>query len=79
MTDQKFSFEEALLDPEKFYSDPTQVSADVRWSQDQKREILLAWKANEQALIIAAGEGLEGGERPHLKTVLLELEKMEKP
>lgn len=65
-----------LSDPEKFYSRPALVSADDRWNAAEKRKILEAWEANEQALIRAASEGLQGGERPHLRDVIEELKKL---
>lgn len=66
-----------LLTPEEHYETPASVSSDARWSKDQKIKILRAWKANEEALLRAADEGMDGGERPHLKQVAEELKKME--
>ncbi|WP_380055471.1 hypothetical protein ACFE33_00495 [Falsihalocynthiibacter sp. SS001] len=77
MADKSVTHKDVLLDPEKFYSNPAEVSSDARWSDPEKREILLAWKSNEQALLRAANEGLDGGERPHLARVIKELNKFE--
>lgn len=71
------TLKETLLTPEKFYEAPADVSADTRWSAVQKREILLAWKSNEEALLRASDEGLDGGERPHLRQVTEELGKFD--
>jgi len=71
------AFEDVVLTPEKHYEVPAEVSADQRWSLAQKEEILRAWKSNEEALLRAADEGLDGGERPHLGLVAKELRKIE--
>lgn len=71
------TFKETLLTPEKYYETPADIAGDARWSTVQKREILQAWKSNEEALLRAASEGLDGGERPHLRQVTEELQKMD--
>jgi hypothetical protein len=71
------NLKDVLLTPEEHYETPASVSADARWTKDQKIKILRAWKTNEEALLRAADAGMDGGERPHLKLVAEELKKME--
>ena len=71
------SFKDVKIGPDKFYDCPGDVSADNRWDRQQKQDILLAWKSNEEALLRAANEGLAGGERPHLQAVIVELERLD--
>lgn len=71
------TLKDICLTPEKFYETPKDVTADAKWSAEQKQEILQAWKLNEEALLRASGEGMDGGERPHLQQVGDELEKLE--
>lgn len=77
MADRSFTYDDVRPDPEKFYSDPADISKDTRWSDQEKRDLLLAWEENEKALMRADSEGLEGGERPQLRLVALELEKLD--
>ena len=70
------TLKDICLTPEKFYETPKDVAVDDRWSSDQKQEILQAWKLNEEALLRASNEGMDGGERPHLQLVVDELEKL---
>ena len=72
-TTEENSFDDVLMDPEKFYSDPADVSADARWTDLEAQKILAAWKANEEALMRAATEGLTGGEQQQLDDVAKEL------
>lgn len=73
----KAKYEETLLAPEKHYNAPSDVTADDSLSNTQKREILEAWKANENALIRASSEGMDGENRPHLDQVVHEIDKLD--
>lgn len=73
MNSKKFSFDDALLDPSKYYGTPKDAARDAQFSVAQRREILQAWQEDEEALIRASDEGLDGGERPHLRQVIEEL------
>jgi len=75
MTDA--NFKDTLLTPEEHYTAPADVAKDDRWSDAQKQEILEAWKTNAEALVRATGEGMDGGERPHLGEVIEELDKLQ--
>lgn len=70
------ALKDICLSPDKHYETPKDVVADDTWTSDQKREILQAWKLNEEALLRASNEGMDGGERPHLQSVVDELEKL---
>lgn len=56
------------------YDSPTELLADTSLTQDKKIELLEAWCADEEALIRASDEGLDGGERPDLRHIQLALE-----
>jgi hypothetical protein len=71
------SLNEILLSPKKFYKQPSDVSNDSRLNESDKRKVLEAWKADEEALLRASDEGLDGGEQPHLKSVAKELAQAE--
>tara|TARA_R110002051_G_scaffold141578_1_gene214754 strand:- start:4425 stop:4658 length:234 start_codon:yes stop_codon:yes gene_type:complete len=76
MKHAKFTLKDALHDPSNYYAVPNDVSNDPDFSVEQKREILNAWKLNEEALLRAEDEGLDGGERPHLQLVIAELQRL---
>ena len=59
------------------YKTPTEVLTDDSLSKDQKIEILKQWCEDEEALLRASGEGLEGGERPNLQQVRKALETLQ--
>lgn len=77
MTDGTLTLSDALLDPNQHYEDPKEVAKDVRFTSQEQVKILKAWLDNEQALQRAANEGLDGGERPHLRSVAVELQRLE--
>lgn len=77
MSDTQFTFKDALLDPSAHYAEPKEVAMDQRFTKADHRRILQAWQANEEALLRAANEGMDGGERPHLQLVALELQRLD--
>lgn len=69
MTQAKSKFQQAMLDPEKIFETPDQVVENEQLSLTEKRKVLEAWRDNEIQLLRASGEGMAGGERPHLPLV----------
>jgi hypothetical protein len=66
------------LDPSRFYEQPSDVLADERLDQAQKRRVLESWALDAQRLSESEGENMTGRatERPFLreaKLALLEL------
>ncbi len=76
MANDTFSYSDALLDPSKFYAAPKDAANNTRFSVAERRKILQAWQMNEEALLRASNEGLDGGERPHLQLVIAELQRL---
>ncbi len=68
MTNLK-SAAELCIDPAKHFDSPTDVLVDQSLSTDDKRRILLAWKADAQQLAVATDENMGGGEKPRLDAV----------
>ena len=77
MTKASEDVKNIMLDPAKFYDAPRIVVDDPSLKRSQKIEILTAWKSNEEALLRAAGEGMGGGERPHLQDAVSALKLLE--
>ncbi len=69
--------EDKLTVPEQVYDKPRDVTADASLDETSKIDILTAWKANEEALMRASGEGMAGGESPNLQLVINELAKLQ--
>lgn len=72
--------EAAALDPTRFYEQPSDVLADERLDQAQKRRILESWVLDAQRLSESESENMTGRatERPFLreaKLALLELDR----
>jgi len=66
----------AFATPEAIFKEPDDVTKSVRFTTEDKIKILESWRENEEALVRAGGEGLDGGERPHLRAVLKELDRL---
>lgn len=62
-------FIEAQRNPGANYSRPLAVIADPDLTQDEKRKILEAWKAEAVHLEESSGEGFGGGERSNLDEI----------
>lgn len=73
----KHEVAEDISDPRSIYGTPQTLLQDKELGREEKREILLTWKQNEDDLIRSAGEGLEGGNEPMLDDVMEALEKLE--
>lgn len=63
-------FEEAMADPRGAFGSPYEVVGHTEYSLDEKNKILESWRTDEEELISAADEGMEGGEKNMLPDVL---------
>lgn len=70
-------FEQAISAPEMVFDTPDQVVENEQLSPTEKRKVLEAWRDNEVQLLRASGEGMAGGERPHLPLLDKALERLE--
>ncbi len=57
------------IDPAKHFASPTEVLIDQSLSIEDKRRILLAWKADAEQLAVATDENMGGGEKPRIDAV----------
>lgn len=73
----KSKFEQAMVAPERTFETPDQVVENEQLSLPEKRKILEAWRDNEIQLLRASGEGMAGGERPHLPLLEKALARLE--
>ncbi|MBD5779575.1 hypothetical protein IEN85_08715 [Pelagicoccus sp. NFK12] len=65
----KSKFREAQRNPEATYSRPLEVLSDAELTQEEKRSVLEAWKAEAIHLQESSGEGFGGGERSSLDEI----------
>ncbi|HEV2561686.1 MAG TPA: hypothetical protein VGT78_06055 [Rhizomicrobium sp.] len=69
--------EDAKLDPQRYYTQPSDVLRDRRLTDPDRLEILAAWERDARALSVASDESMGGGEPNRLRDVVkarLELE-----
>ncbi len=69
MAQSKSKFEQAMAAPDKIFETPDQVVENEQFSLSEKIRVLEAWRDNEIQLLRASGEGMTGGERPHLPLI----------
>lgn len=62
-------FEQVLLDPKKYFEQPSEVVAARDLSKSQKLEVLRRWQDDAEQLQEAATEGMTGGEQAQLQSV----------
>ena len=77
---EAFDVDAVALDPTRFYEQPSDVLADERLDQAQKRRILESWALDAERLSESESENMTGRatERPFLqeaKLALLELDR----
>ena len=70
-------FEQAMIAPERTFETPDQVVENEQLSLHEKRKVLQTWRDNEVQLLRASGEGMAGGERPHLPLIEKALARLE--
>lgn len=75
--DQQDHIGKAILNPAAAFRRPMDVIAAVDIAAAEKRAILKAWEADEQALQRAESEGMGGGEHSHLHRVREALTRLE--
>jgi len=59
------------------YDNPNALVADNSLSDAKKKELLIQWIEDEEALVRGSAEGMGGGEENHLKTAQTALMKLE--
>lgn len=69
MSETKSKFEQAMVAPERTFDTPDQVVENEQLSLHEKKKVLETWRDNEVQLLRASGEGMAGGERPHLPLI----------
>jgi hypothetical protein len=62
-------YDQALLTPERIFEDPMDVVVTRSLTAEQKMEVLKRWESGAQAMDVAAGENMTGGERSRLGEV----------
>lgn len=65
----KSKYMKALRNPEGTYGQPLDVLVDADLTQEEKRSVLEAWKAEAIHLQESSGEGFGGGERSSLDEI----------
>lgn len=78
MPQPKSKFEQAMVAPDQIFETPDQVVDNEQLSLDEKKKVLTAWRDSENQLVRASGEGMTGGESPHLQLVDDALARIEK-
>lgn len=68
-TDNLVTFEQALLDPSRYFNSPRDVAEAEGLSAAQKLSLLKRWEVDEMLLQVAANEGMTGGEQPQFALV----------
>jgi len=66
-----------MIAPERTFETPDQVVENEQLSLHEKRKVLQTWRDNEVQLLRASGEGMAGGERPHLPLIEKALARLE--
>jgi hypothetical protein len=61
--------DEALRNPKETFATPMDVVKTPLLPDEDKKHALETWEQDEEALQRATGEGMGGGERPHLRSV----------
>lgn len=69
VSETKSKFEQAMVAPERTFDTPDQVVENEQLSLHEKKKVLETWRDNEVQLLRASGEGMAGGERPHLPLI----------
>ena len=69
MPQTRSMFEQAMVAPDQTFETPDQLVENEQLSLEEKRKILETWRDSELQLLRASGEGMAGGERPHLAQV----------
>lgn len=67
----------ALSDPTGVFARPMDVVEDARLSPEDKKRILDGWHLDALRLSESEAENMGGGERAHLREVMLALEALE--
>lgn len=67
------TFDEALLDPSKFFNHPREIAKAEGLNLDQKLSLLKRWENDAKLLQIAANEGMVGGEQAQLTLIRHEI------
>jgi hypothetical protein len=68
----------AIRDPTEVYARPMDVVDDARLSPADKKRILDGWHLDALRLSESEAENMGGGERAHLREVMLALEELER-
>lgn len=68
----------ALSDPTEVFARPMDVVDDARLGPEDKKRILDGWHLDALRLSESEAENMGGGERAHLREVMLALEALEK-
>lgn len=69
----KTLYEKAMINPGKYFDTPAGLSADRRFSLDQKLNILESWAEDARALLRAEAENMESTSKKAQAAGLLEL------
>lgn len=62
--------EDAKLDPQRYYPQPSDVLRDRRLADPDRLEILASWERDARALSVASDESMDGGEPAILRDVV---------
>jgi hypothetical protein len=71
--DQTMTFEEALLDPSKFFSHRREIAEAEGLTLTRKVSLLKRWENDSKLLQVATNEGMFGGEQPQLTLIRREI------
>ena len=76
MRQDKIDKDELPSDPKAAFGTPERVLADPDLDRESKLAILKAWEHDEQELLVAEEEGMDGGEQSMLQRVSRALESL---
>jgi hypothetical protein len=68
----------AIHDPTEVYDSPMDVVNDTRLGPADKKRILDGWHLDALRLSESEAENMGGGERPHLREVMLAIEELKR-
>ena len=75
----RIDVDNAVMDPTRYFSHPSEVLEDARLNRDQKRRILQSWALDAELISEAESENMRGreGDRLYLQEAKLALLKLD--
>ncbi len=75
----RIDVDNAVMDPTRYFSRPSEVLEDARLNRDQKRRILQSWALDAELISEAESENMRGreGDRLYLQEAKLALLKLD--